>query len=147
MTGSIVTQSLSKILDLSVYVAGVTIVVFSIGAVASLVIGGRWVLVEAIMFVIGILLFGYGTFLLRPAPPWDAEETDEGKLRVTMQDGRGDVINSRDPSRFESFLERVPLVNKYLPAPENRLSIPVKVFLSSLGILLTSYLIERLLVV
>ena len=147
MRGSKLPASFSKILDLSVYIVGVTFVVFSIGAVASLVIGGRWVLVEAIMFVIGILLFGYGTFLLRPAPPWDAEETDEGELRVTIQDGRGDVINSRDPSRFESLLERVPLLNRYLPASEDRLSIPVKVFLSSLGILLTSYLIERLLIV
>lgn len=130
-----------QVLDALVYAIAVTGVVFVIGSVLSFSLGGGFVGVKFFLFLVGFLLFGYGALQLRPARPWDVQKSD-GDIEIVRNDGMGEVIGSREETRFQSAVQRIPPLPQYSIPPEERLSPGAKLFIASLVVLLTSFLME-----
>ena len=132
--------------DALAYAVAVTILSFLSGAIVSLLVGGGWVVVEVVMFLEGWLLFGYGTFKLRPAPAWKQDRGGvRGKVRETLS--LGDDTGPASNSRVERLVARMPGVRERLPHPDNRLSIGAKLFLAGIVVLVSSFLLESAVVV
>ncbi|UPV75705.1 hypothetical protein M0R89_06475 [Halorussus limi] len=128
--------------DAVVYAVAVAGVVFGLGALVGLLVGGGLVTAKYVMFVLGILLFGYATFQLRPDPPWDTTETEDGELKVTRNEPDGRVVNARDETRFQAAVQRIPPLPWYSLPPSERFSIAFKMFLASLATLVWSFVLE-----
>lgn len=136
-----------RMLDVLVYAFAVTALVFVVGAIVSAILGLGWLGVELVMFVVGWLLFAYGTFLLRPSPKWKTEETDSGfDIKRPDTEPNTTVIGSREESRFQSTVQRLPPLRWYSIPPEERHSLGTKVFVSGIAVLATSFVLERLIV-
>lgn len=131
-----------QVLDALAYALAVAAVVFVVGAVVGFAAGGGLVTAKFVMFVVGLLLFGYGTFQLRPSPPWGTESTEDGELKVTRNRPNGTVVGSRDETRFQAAVQRLPPVSRYPLAPDDRLSDGAKLFLASLAVLAWSFVME-----
>jgi len=118
------------VVDVVGYVLVVHLAVFAIAAVGGMILGGQWVVVEEIMFVAGILLFGYATLSL-----WPTSIEDDEDRRMDDYTPAGRV--QRVVNRFSPLTDEAP------PGlPEG-----VKLFLASIVVVLTAFLIERLLIV
>ncbi|WP_134672446.1 DUF7555 family protein [Halorussus marinus] len=129
-------------LDAAVYALAVAAVVFLVGLAVGVAVGGALVTAKFVMFVVGLLLFGYGTFKLRPAPPWGTESGEDGEIRVVENDSSGRVVGSREETRFQAAVQRIPPLSRYSLAPDDRLSPGAKLFLASLAVLGWSYALE-----
>lgn len=128
--------------DAVVYAVAVAGVVFGLGLAVGLLAGGGLVTAKFVMFVVGILAFGYATFQLRPDPPWDTEETEEGEIKVTRNEPDGRVMGGRDETRFQAAVQRIPPLPWYSLPPDERLSVAFKLFLASLATLAGSFVLE-----
>lgn len=117
-------------LDALAYAVAVTAVVAGLSGVASLAVGAGLVGVKYGLFVVGILLFGVATFKLRPNPP--GNDGDRESLPV----------DRRGASSFQAAVQRA-LPARYRIPPDERLSDAARLFLASLLVLATSYLMER----
>lgn len=117
-------------LDAVAYAVAVTAVVGVLSGAASLAVGAGLVGVKYGLFVVGILLFGVATFKLRPSPP----DGDGGRALPADRGGE---------SSFQAAVQRA-LPARYRVPPGDRLSDAVRLFLASLLVLATSYLMERL---
>jgi hypothetical protein len=124
------------------YGLAVAALVFVVGALLGLVLGGGLVTAKFVMFVVGIFMFGYATFQLRPDPPWDTKETDDGKVKVTKNDPGGSVVGGRDETKFQATVQRIPPLSRYSLPPDDRLSVGAKLFVASLATLAWSFLME-----
>jgi hypothetical protein len=131
-----------QVVDAFVYANAVAGVVFVVGAVLGLILGGGLVTAKYLLFTVGIFAFGYATFKLRPSPPWDTERTDEGKIKVTKNEPQGRVISEREETRFQAAVQRIPPLPWYSLPPRERLPIAAKLFLASLAILAWSFVME-----
>lgn len=131
-----------QVVDAVVYANAVAAVVFAGGAAVGLVAGGGLVTAKYVMFFVGILAFGVATFKLRPDPPWDTERTDDGKIKVTKNDPDGRVVGSREETRFQSAIQRIPPLPWFSLPPDDRFPVGVKLFLASLAILAWSFVME-----
>lgn len=132
-------------IDALAYAVVVAILSFLSGAIISLLIGGGWIVVEIVMFLEGWLLFGYGTFKLRPAPAWKQNRGGvRGKVRETLSLGNDPTHTN---SRVERIVARVPGLGGRLPHPSDRLSMGAKLFLAAIAVLASSFLLERAVVV
>ncbi|WP_128476955.1 DUF7555 family protein [Halorussus pelagicus] len=131
-----------KAVDAVVYALAVAGVVFGLGVVVGLVIGGGLVTAKYVMFVLGLLLFGYATFQLRPEPPWDTTETEGGEIKVTKNEPSGRVVSERDETKFQAAVQRIPPLPWYSLPPNERLSVAFKLFLGSLATLAWSFVLE-----
>jgi hypothetical protein len=118
------------VLDVLAYVLVVDVFVFCLAVVGEAVLGGQWVIVEEIMFVAGVLLFGYATLSLWPT---SIEDEEESRMDDYTPDGR--------VQRVANTLPLLP----YDSSP--RLPEGVKLFLASIVVVLTAFLIERLFIV
>lgn len=116
-------------LDAAVYAVVLVAVVVGASAVVSLPVGWGLVGVKYVLFVLGFFLFGVSTFQLRPRPPWKDDDT-------------GETVGTRDESRFQRLVQRVPPLGRYGLAPDDRLSPAAKRFLSSLLLLAVSFVLE-----
>lgn len=125
-------QSL-RIFELVLWVLAVAGAIVS-GAVAlGLAMEGGLTIAKRILFVVGFLLFGVSSFLLRPKPP--KEEDDDGVIDV----------DEPDETRIEAFIQEVPPLREN-PIPANqRVNRNVKLFLVSIAILAVSFLMETVL--
>lgn len=113
-------------LDALVYASVLTMIVV-VGAVAvSFVLGGSWVGVKFILFLVGIGLFGIGTFELRPTPPW----RDEKRLP------------SPDRAVLQPAIERFPPLDRYGLRSGKQVPVGVKLLLASALILGVSFVLE-----
>ncbi|WP_458185923.1 DUF7555 family protein [Haladaptatus sp. NG-WS-4] len=130
-----------QVLDALVYAIAVTGVVFLFGGLVSLVFGSGLVGVKYVLFFVGILLFGFATLQLRPDPPWDVEKTDEGSVEVVRND-KGEVIGAREETRFQATVQQIPPLTRYSIPPEERLPTAAKLFLASITVLATSFIME-----
>jgi hypothetical protein len=131
-----------RLLDLATYVLAVTAVCYlPLAAVAALVAGPG--LVVHAGFVLGFLMFGYGLYLLWPAPPWDAEVTDEGELEVERNTDKP-TLGEREETPLQRLLQRLPPLSWSDRPATDRLPRGVKLFVASLAVLLVSYLTETL---
>lgn len=131
-----------RTVDALVYGLVVAALVFAIGALVGLALGGGLVTAKYVMFVVGILLFGYATFQLRPDPPWGTERTEDGKLKVTRNRPQGTVVGARDETRFQAAVQRVPPLPWVALPPDDRLSQEAKLFVASLVTLGWSFALE-----
>lgn len=134
-----------QVLDAVVYGIAVAAVVFAVGAVVGLTLGGGLVTAKFVMFVVGIFMFGYATFQLRPSPPWGTEETEDGKVKVTRNEPKGKVVGGRDETKFQSVVQRIPPLSRYSLPPDERLSVGAKLFVASLATLAWSFMMETVL--
>ena len=133
-------------IDALAYAVVVTTLSFLSGAIVSLLVGGGWLVVEIVMFLEGWLLFGYGTFKLRPAPAWKQDRGGvRGKVRETLSLSSDSA--TKTDSRIEQIVTSVPRLDEQLPHPDDRISIGVKVFLAAIVVLTSSFLLERAVVV
>ena len=135
-------RRLRQALDALVYAAAVTGLVFFVGLVLSLLVGAGLVGVKYVLFLVGLLLFGYSTFQLRPQRPWDTEKTDDGGVEVVRADDDMESIGSREQTKFQAAVQRLPPLSRYSIPPEERLPVGLKLFLSSLAVLGTSFVME-----
>lgn len=115
-----------QVLDAFVYAVAVTAIAV-IGSIAiSFALGGNWLGVKYILFIVGIGLFGVGTLKLRPSAAWSDREESHNSEETWLQ----------------ARLQRVPPLDRYGIRPNDRLSNGVKLFLGSVLTLLVSFSLE-----
>jgi hypothetical protein len=114
-------------LDALVYAVAFVAVLVALAAIVSVPLGAGWVGVKYVLFFVGFFLFGLSTLRLRPTPPW--KDGDE-------------AIDERDESRFQAAVQRLPPLTRYGLAPDERLPPPAKLFVASVLVLLTSFVME-----
>ncbi|WP_266079197.1 DUF7555 family protein [Haladaptatus caseinilyticus] len=131
-----------QLLDAFVYAMAVTGVVFVLGVLVSFSLGSDLVGVKYFLFLIGFLLFGYATFQMLPDPPWDVRKTGDGDVEVVRNDARGEVIGSREETRFQTAVQRIPPLSRYSIPPEQRLPSTTKLLIASFAVLATSFVME-----
>lgn len=119
-------------LDVLGYILVVDTLVFGVAVVGGFSIGGNWAVVEAIMFVAGILLFGYSTMLLWPTSIEDEEESRMDDYTAT--------------GHIQTIVNNIPMLSTYEDS-SRQLPESAKLFLASVVVVLTAFLIERLFVV
>ena len=129
-------------LDAVMYAVAVAAVVFVAGTALGVVLGGGLITAKYVMFLVGLLLFGYGTFQMRPDPPWGTETTDEGEIKVTRNSPKGTVVGGRDETRFQATVQRIPPLSRYSLPPDDRLSAAAKLFVASIAVLAWSFVME-----
>ena len=134
---------LRQAIDAVVYGLVYTLVVGLAGGGLSAALGAGWFGVELTLFLVGVTLLAYASFQLRPAKRWDVEFEDDG-FRVVRPDEGGRVVGSREESRFQAAVQRVPPLPRLGLAPEARLSSAAKLFVAALVMLLASIVLEIL---
>jgi hypothetical protein len=119
-----------QVLDGLVYAVVLTAVVMIVSAVISFVLGGAWVGVKYLMFLVGMGMFGLATLKLRPTPPWK----DADRLPA----------NRRGKTPLQAAMANYSPIdmNHFAPNENDRLSDGVKLFLASLLVLLVSFAME-----
>jgi hypothetical protein len=122
-------QSL-RLFELVLWVVAVGGAIVSGSVVIGLAMEGGFTIAKRILFVVGFLLFGVSSFMLRPKPP--KGEDDDGVMDV----------DEPDETRIEGYLQQVPpLRDNPIPA-DQRVNRNVKLFLVSIAVLATSFLME-----
>lgn len=136
-----------QVLDALAYGVVVALLAFLSGVLLSLPFGLDWYVVEAVMFLEGWILFGYGTFKLRPTPPW---KRNRGGVRGTVRETLSldeDNPGNRTDTRVEGIVGRVPGIGERVPPPEDRFSMGTKLFVAGIAVLVASFLLERVVIV
>lgn len=118
-----------------VYALAVALLAIVGAGIVAAATGGGLVRMKVVLFVIGWLLMAYATVRLWPSSP-DALESDSTPTTGTIPE-----FGSR--SRFEATLYELPPA-KWLPVPEPKLRTgsETKLFLGSLLVFLSSFLLE-----
>jgi hypothetical protein len=127
-------------LDTASYAAVVVAVTTCLAFVVGIATGGGFPRMKALLFVAGFGLMAYSTARLWPRSP---EELDRGGIQGVSVPNGGSVPAPERETRFESMARKLPPV-RWLgsPPPEHRLSPAGKLFWSSVGVLLVSFLME-----
>jgi hypothetical protein len=115
-----------RLVDAFFHAVALALLVTCVSAAVSFALGGRWVGVKFLLFVVGFLALGVGGLFLRPTPAW-----------------RDTPYVSRDPrgrTPLESAVDR--LLGRYALAPEVRLPSSARVLIAGVLMLVTSYLME-----
>jgi len=121
------------VLDMVTFSLGVTGVTLVTAALLSLGSGTGAAGVKAFTFAIGWLLMAYAVVRLWPSGPNTDSESDPG----------GASIPETHQIRFQRVTRALPPVRWVtLPPPEHRVRIPAQLFLSSVFVLGTSFLLE-----
>ena len=127
-------------LDTGAYVAVVAAVTTCVAFVVGIATGGGFLRMKALLFVAGFGLMAYSTARLWPTSPDDLDR--ERMQGVTVPNG-GSVPAPRRRTRFESVARELPPLRWLeLPPPERLPSPAGKLFWSSFGVLLVSFLME-----
>lgn len=122
-------------LDAIAYAVAVTAIVV-VGSIAiSFTLGGDWIGVKYVLFIVGIGMFGISTFKLRPTAAWRDSSGDGNTGSEHLQTSEGE-------SRVQAAVQRVPPLNRYELHPNERLSGGAKLFLASIFVLAVSFLME-----
>lgn len=127
--------------DALVYGLVFTLVVLLVSAAVSFSLGAGWFGVELTLFFLGMSLLAYAAFQLRPAKRWDVEFEDDG-YELVRPNEQGRVVGSREESRFQAAVQRVPPLPRLGLAPEARLSPAAKLFVAAAMLLAASLLLE-----
>lgn len=117
------------VLDTTAYVVSVVAVMTVVSTLLAIVFGGDFVLVKMLLFLFGWLVIGYATVRMWPSSPEDV--------------GPG-MTAGRRSGRFQRLVDRIsPL--RWLRTdlhPSERLTPPTKLFVSGVGVLVASFLME-----
>ena len=116
------------LLDCFQYAVVTTAIAFLGLTVPSLILGMGLVGVKIGLFVVALAYLGYGTYLAWPSSPDEFTRDD------------GDTTES--PTRFQQFVRRLPPVAWVGLLPEAAYPDWVKVYVASLTMFATSYLME-----
>lgn len=135
-------RRLRQALDAVVYAVAVTGAASVVLGVVSVVLGSGLVGLKAGLFLVGLLMGGYATFLLLPERPWDTRKTGDGSVEIVRRDDSKDPIGSREETKFQAMVQRLPPLTRYSIPPEERLSPGAKLFIASLVVLGTSATME-----
>lgn len=121
-----------------VYAVAVAVVATVGLGVVTLVAGGGLVRLKFLLFLAGWLLMAYATFQLWPSSP---EDLHNKRTLYDETDPSGDA-----QSRFRETVYSLPPA-RWLPTPppERQLTDATKLFLGSLLVLLSSFLLETIL--
>lgn len=125
-------ELLLKLLDLCLYGLTVAVVLVCVSAVVSFALGAGWGGSKYLLFVVGFLLFGVGAIGMRPKGAWKDDGDDDESQRVS----------SDDETRFQAFVQAIPPLRWYELDPDDRLSLAAKLFVGSLLVLGTSFVME-----
>lgn len=120
-----------RVLDVLMYAVSVTVVFALLSAIVSLPFGNVLTGIKWGLFIVGWITVAYASFQLRPTASWKRVETDE-------TDGSG----QREETRFQALIQRLPPLRRRSLPPEQRLSLPLKLFISGVFVLATSFLME-----
>lgn len=122
-----------RLLDAVTYAALVAVLVTAVAAIVSFPLGYGWVGVKYGLFWVGWLTFGYAVFTLRPTPPWKDEDERSGESIPKGNAGE---------TRFQRVVQSLPPA-RFVPLPKvDRLPESVKLFLSAIALLATSFALE-----
>lgn len=124
------------VIDALAYAVVVTAITVIVALVVGIATGGGLVRGKALVFLGGWVMMGYATVRLWPSSREDAEP------RPMAQVG-GSLPESPDATRFQAFVQAIP-PNRWIhtPRPEHRVQLPGKLWLASVLMLLTSFLME-----
>lgn len=121
------------VLDAVTFSLGVTGVTLVAAVLLSVGSGTGGAGIKAFMFAIGWLMMAYAVVRLWPSGPSTDPESDPG----------GSSIPKTRQVRFQRVTRMLPPIRWItLPPPEHRLRIPAQLFLSSVFVLATSFLLE-----
>lgn len=121
------------LIDALTYGIVLTLVAVLGAFVLSVATGGGAARANILLFVTGWVLMGYATFLLWPTRREDDTETDS----------YGPALASEHQTPFQAFTRLFPPIRWIeLPPPEDRVPVRVQLFLSSILVFITSFLIE-----
>lgn len=130
-----VRHRLLRAVDGVVYAVVTAAVAFGLGTAMSFGLGGGWTGVKVWLFLVGLFLFGLGTFYLRPRAAW--KEGDSALEQVLPStDDQGDK-----ESPFQRLAIRFVPGSLVLP-PDERWGDGPRLFLTSLLVLGASYAME-----
>ena len=121
-----------KLLDLVLYGLALAAVFVVLTAIVSFALGSGWGGSKYLLFVVGFLLFGIGSFGMRPRGAWK-DGDDDDRLLASSDD---------EESRFGALVQAIPPLRWYELDPENRLSLATKLFVGGVLVLVTSYVME-----
>lgn len=133
--------TMTELTEAVTYAAVVTAGAFGLGLVVGVVTGGGLVHTKVFLFLVGLVTMAYATATLWPSKP---------PVEGVQAAGDGDDVHQLDAaaraierSNFQTFVDRVPPV-RWLEFPPTRPRWPVgvKLFIASVLILLTSFLME-----
>lgn len=150
--------------DALTYAVVVAVLVGVVGIVLGITTGGGLVRGKQLLFVAGWLMMGYATAKLwvstgkqlrtsryqSPSELSDAETADSSSFRNGLASsesrhrGSGTSLRHRqDATQFQAFVQTVP-PNRWVrpPRPEKRMTVQGKILLSSIFVLLASFLME-----
>jgi hypothetical protein len=114
-----------QFVDALAYALVMTTLVFGIGASVALLVGiGPLVGAKWFMFVVGFAMLAYSSLKLRPTALW-----------------KDDTPPKREPVGVQAAVPRVLPANYRLPVDE-RISVGAKLMLSSISILVASFVME-----
>jgi len=133
-------------LDLLGYALVVDALLVLAALVVSVPFGATWVVTEAVLFVVGFLLFGYATLLAWPSEPANPDASD-GTAGPPADGGLLRFETGARESQVERAVRALPVFADYCPPADEQLPVSGKLFLASVVVLATSFAIERLFVV
>jgi FtsH-binding integral membrane protein len=116
-------------LDALVYSLAIAGLLTLVASVLSLGLGGGLVVAKYLLFFVGFALFAVGAIGMRPTPAWKDGDPPS-------------VVGSEEETRFQGTLHRLPPLRRYDLAPAERLSAGAKLFVTSLLVLGTSFVLE-----
>jgi hypothetical protein len=114
-----------KLLDALARATMFTALVVAVAAAVSFALGGRWLGVKYLLFVVGFLALGLGGVLARPKPAWRDEPY---------------VSRPTESTPFQALVDR--LLGGYGLAPADRLPTGVRVLLAGVLMLAISFVME-----
>lgn len=117
-----------RLVEAALWVAGATALTVVVSAIPSLLFGDGLPTLKYALFVVGLLLFGLGSFAIQPPRPGTDEQ------RVTVE---GD-----EPTDAEAALQQVPPLRGRLLPYEDRVSRDWKLFLTGVATLAVSLAME-----
>lgn len=121
-----------------VYALSVTVLA-TIGAlILGVATGGGLVRTKILLFVVGWVLMAYAVIRLWPRRPSDVADNSAGP----SEPGPATIPADGARTRFQAAIRRIPARWLPLPPPERRITSEGKLFLASLLVLLTSFLME-----
>lgn len=110
------------------YAVGLTAVVFVGLSLISLPLGWGFVGVKIGLFVVGVATLGYGTYLAWPSSPEELVDQE--------------TIEAEEKPGFQRFVHGVPPVAWYPLHPDDEYPDWVQVYLATLGLFGTSFVME-----
>ncbi|PSQ30362.1 hypothetical protein BRD16_07465 [Halobacteriales archaeon SW_6_65_46] len=133
-----------RLAEFAVWTAGATVAVVATAAVPSLLFGSGLLTLKYVLFVVGVLLFGLGSFAIQPESPAQLRpEQSPSDRGATTRIPRPRQFSTEGTDEFgvEARLEELPPMRGRLPF-DDRVGRDAKLFVTSLLVLAVSAALE-----